>query len=411
MTDQAALTTTAARTTVIARPAGAGVTASASGLDYVAMGSSFASGPGIPPLQTSPGASACGRSANNYASLVSRDLGANLSDATCGGATTANVLTTSQNGQPPQISAVTADTRIVTVTIGGNDVNYLGSIGTYSCQTSGGSNCGSVDRNAIDQTFGELAGRIENVVNAVHGAAPQARVYLVDYFTILPDSGVCSGVPLTDDQASYERGIASRLAAVTVTAANATGATLVDLAGASHGHDACAATPWVEKYTVAAGRTSYHPNEAGMRAAASLVESALASTGVTTSGAITSGIPGKCVDIANSGTANGTVVQLYTCNGTAAQKWTVAPGAGGAIRALGGCLDVAGAATANGALVELWSCNGGANQRWVARPDGSLLNPQSGRCLDDPGFSTADWTRLQIWDCNGGANQAWALPG
>ncbi|MET9218632.1 RICIN domain-containing protein [Streptomyces sp. NPDC003300] len=124
--------------------------------------------------------------------------------------------------------------------------------------------------------------------------------------------------------------------------------------------------------------------------------------GVTTAGAITSGIPGKCVDIANSGTANGTAVQLYTCNGTAAQKRTVTPGAGGAVRALGGCLDIAGAATANGALVELWSCNGGANQRWVARSDGPLLNPRSGRCLDDPGFSTADWTQLQIWDCNGG---------
>ncbi|MFF6955652.1 ricin-type beta-trefoil lectin domain protein [Streptomyces sp. NPDC008317] len=87
--------------------------------------------------------------------------------------------------------------------------------------------------------------------------------------------------------------------------------------------------------------------------------------GVTTAGAITSGIPGKCVDIANSGTANGTAVQLYTCNGTAAQKWTVTPGAGGAVRALGGCLDITGAATANGALVELWDCDGGANQAWT----------------------------------------------
>ncbi|MFK3736026.1 RICIN domain-containing protein, partial [Streptomyces sp. NPDC088090] len=63
---------------------------------------------------------------------------------------------------------------------------------------------------------------------------------------------------------------------------------------------------------------------------------------VTTAGAITSGIPGKCVDIANSGTANGTAVQLFTRNGTAAQKWTVTPGAGGAVRALGGCLDITG---------------------------------------------------------------------
>jgi lysophospholipase L1-like esterase len=383
----------------------------ASGLDYVGMGSSFAAGPGIPPQQTGDGAASCARSQNNYASVVARDIGANLTDASCSGAVTANILTTSQNGLPPQIAAVGSGTRIVTVTIGGNDVNYLGSIDSYSCQTGGGSNCGSVDRTSIDQTFTQLTGRLENVVNAVHSASPQAKVYFVTYFTLLPDSGVCSGVPLTDDQASYERSIASRLAADTATAASATGATLVDLAGASHGHDACSSAPWVEKYAAPSGRSPYHPNEAGMNAAASLVEQALAQTGVTASGPITSGIPGKCVDVAGAATASGTPVQLYTCNGTDAQKWTLVPGAGGAIRALGGCLDVSNSGTANATKVQLWSCNGTVAQRWVAGANGSLVNPNSGRCLDDPNSSTADRTQLQIWDCNGTAAQRWSLPG
>lgn len=402
-------TTTAwAQATVQVRAEPRAATVAASGLDYVAMGSSFAAGPGIPPAQSGSGATACARSAGNYASIMARDIGANLTDASCSGATTANVLTVSQSGQPPQVQSVTAATRVVTVTIGGNDVNYLGSIGAYSCQTSGGSNCGTVDRNAIDQTFPALAGRIEDIVNAIHSTAPQAHVYLVNYTTILPDSGVCTNVPLTTDQSAYERSIASRLADATATAATATGATLVDLATASHGHDACAATPWVETYRPAAGRSAYHPNEAGMRAAASLVESALGAAGQTRTAVLRSGIAGKCVDVQNSGTADGTHVELYGCDGTAAQRWTYAPGAGGTLRALGGCLDVSNSGTANGTKVQLWQCNGSGAQRWVTGPNSSLMNPQSGRCLDDPGSSTADRTQLQIFDCNGTAAQQWA---
>lgn len=384
--------------------------AAGAGLNYVAMGSSFAAGPGIPPVQTGSGAAVCARSQNNYASLVARDVGANLTDASCSGATTANVLTDSQSGQPPQVQAVTSATQVVTVTIGGNDVDYLGSLDTYSCLTSGGTNCGSVDQAAINQTFGVLAGRIENVVNAVHATAPQARVYLVNYFTILPDAGVCTGVPFTSDQLTFEHSITSRLATATSTAATATGATLVDLAAAGHGHDACAATPWVETYTPAAGRSQYHPNEAGMRGAATVVESALAAGGQTKSGPVHSGIPGKCVDIENSGTANGTHVQLYGCDSTDAQNWTFAPGAGGTFRALGGCMDVTSSGTANGTPVQLWECNGTGAQRWLPGPGGALVNPASGRCLDDPGGSTADWTQLQIYDCNGSPAQQWTLP-
>jgi len=383
----------------------AGATAAA-GSGYVGMGSSFAAGPGIPSAQTGSPAG-CARSTNNYASIVARDTGANLTDVSCSGATTANVLTDSQSGQPPQVEAVTSGTQLVTVTIGGNDVNYLGSLGTFSCQTSGGTQCGTVDRDAIDRNFAVLAGRLENVVNAVHTRAPAAKVFLVNYFTILPDSGACDGVPLNEDQLAFERSVASRLAAATKEAASAAGATVVDLAAASHGHDGCSAEPWVEKYTTAAGRSSYHPKEAGMAAAAKLVESAFAAAGVTKTGPVRSGITGKCLDVANSGTANGTAVQLYGCNGTAAQNWTVVPGAGGTLRALGGCLDVSNSGTANGTLVQLWQCNGSGAQRWQAGANGSLVNPQSGRCLDDPAAATADRTRLQIYDCNGTVAQKW----
>ena len=119
------------------------------------------------------------------------------------------------------------------------------------------------------------------------------------------------------------------------------------------------------------------------------------------------GYGGKCVDVAGAGTANGTAVQLYDCNGTAAQSWTV--GSDQTLRALGKCMDVTSGGTANGTKVQLWDCNGTGAQKWQAS-GGSLVNPQSGRCLDATGPSSANGTRLQIWDCTGGANQQWTLP-
>ncbi|MFC5905718.1 ricin-type beta-trefoil lectin domain protein [Streptacidiphilus monticola] len=131
------------------------------------------------------------------------------------------------------------------------------------------------------------------------------------------------------------------------------------------------------------------------------------SPGANRTGQIT-GYGGKCVDVAGANSANGTAVQLYDCNGTGAQQWTVA--ADGSLQALGKCMDVTSAGTANGTQIQLYDCNGTAAQKWQARSDGSLLNPNSGRCLDATGPSSANGTRLQIWDCTGGANQKWTLP-
>ncbi len=121
------------------------------------------------------------------------------------------------------------------------------------------------------------------------------------------------------------------------------------------------------------------------------------------------GYGGKCVDVAGADDTDGTAVQLYGCNGTDAQSWTV--GADGTLRALGKCMDVTSAGTSNGTEVQLWDCNGTGAQVWRAGANGSLVNPASGRCLDATGPSSADGTRLQIWDCTGGANQSWQLPG
>ncbi|WP_344466452.1 lectin [Kitasatospora kazusensis] len=120
------------------------------------------------------------------------------------------------------------------------------------------------------------------------------------------------------------------------------------------------------------------------------------------------GLAGKCVDVDHSQAANGTKVQLWTCNGTGAQQWTTA--SDGSLQAFGHCLDVSGSGNAAGTEVQLWTCNGTGAQQWWPRSDGSLLNPPSGRCLDLPNSDTTDGSRLQIWDCNGTGAQRWTVP-
>ena len=129
-------------------------------------------------------------------------------------------------------------------------------------------------------------------------------------------------------------------------------------------------------------------------------------TGGTHTGAIV-GYGSKCVDVAGASSANGAAVQLYTCNGTNAQQWTV--GTDGTLKALGKCMDVTSAGTANGTKVQLYTCNGTAAQKWT-RTGNTLVNSGSGKCLDATGPSSADGTRLQIWTCSGGSNQNWTLP-
>src|SRR5262245_7284176 len=91
----------------------------AAGGTYVALGSSIASGFGISEQSTD-----CGRSNRNYPNLVAARLDLTLTDVTCGAATIPNVVDAAQGTHPPQIEALTADTDLVTVTVGGNDIAY-----------------------------------------------------------------------------------------------------------------------------------------------------------------------------------------------------------------------------------------------------------------------------------------------
>ncbi|WP_034262119.1 glycoside hydrolase family 19 protein [Actinospica robiniae] len=124
-------------------------------------------------------------------------------------------------------------------------------------------------------------------------------------------------------------------------------------------------------------------------------------------GAIT-GYQGLCLDDRSASTALFNPIQVYTCNGTNAQQWTVQ--SNGTLQVLGMCLDVSGAGTANGTLVDLYTCNNTVAQVWQPGGNGVLINPNSGKCLDDTGWGGSG-TQVQIWACSGGANQSWTVPG
>ena len=119
------------------------------------------------------------------------------------------------------------------------------------------------------------------------------------------------------------------------------------------------------------------------------------------------GYEGLCLDVRSASNADGTPVQVYTCNGTNAQQWTVE--SNGTVQALGKCLDVVGAGTANGTLVDLYTCNGTGAQSWVSESNGELVNTNSGACLDDTGYGGSG-TQVQIWACGDTSNQQWKLP-
>jgi Ricin-type beta-trefoil lectin domain len=126
-------------------------------------------------------------------------------------------------------------------------------------------------------------------------------------------------------------------------------------------------------------------------------------------GPIVSGVSSSlCVDDQASSTTNLNPIQIWGCNGSDAQQWTIA--AGNTLQVMGKCLDVNSAGTTNGTLVELYDCNGTGAQVWQPQSNGALFNPNSGKCLDDPNSSTAEGTQLQIWDCNNTNAQTWTLP-
>ncbi|ATO64578.2 SGNH/GDSL hydrolase family protein [Mycobacterium avium] len=252
---------------------------------YVALGSSMAAGPGIRP-RAAGAPRWSGRSARNYAHLVAARCGYDLVDVTFSGATTAHVLTERQHGAAPQIAALDGSESLVTVTIGGNDVGYIPLLTVAALPRPlrrlpllGDRIAELLDAEARNRALEAVFESLCAVGTAVRQRCAEARIFFVDYLTMLPPAGV-PATPLSAADADLGRHVATTLERMTADAAAATGCDLIRAAAASREHHAWSADPWTTlpaRYGLPLpGRPApLHPNAAGMRAVAELIAARL----------------------------------------------------------------------------------------------------------------------------------------
>lgn len=272
---------------VLVAPVAMGAPATA-GQAYVALGDSYTSSPLTGPLAGPP--PGCLRSTNNYPHLVAEATGAQLTDVSCSGARTRDLAAPQpvQGGQnPPQYDALGAGTQLVTVGIGGNDIGFSEIVQSCVSPTPFGTPCrdrytqGSHDE--LEARIDVLGDRLEGVLDEVHRRAPDARVLLVGYPSVLPAEGpgCYPVVPYTAGDVEYLRGVLTHLNEAIADAADDRDATYVDTATPTVGHDVCTppGTRWIEGLVPTAPAYPVHPNALG---AAALSRAVLATLGVPT---------------------------------------------------------------------------------------------------------------------------------
>ena len=241
---------------------------------YVSMGSSFAAGPGVTvSADTPPGR--CARSKDNYAQQLARRLDLRLVDVACSGATTAHILG-AWDELPPQIDAVTPDTRLVTVTIGGNDVSFVRNLIAFACAAgpqppvgAPGGKCPTVNVPS-DTDWNALQSGLNRIAQEVRRRAPRARLVFVQYVQIVPVGPVCRAVPIDNAGLTQVRAIQQRLAAITAATARQWRADVVDPVEQGTTHDPCAIAPWATGFPTPQRPpfVPFHPNHEGMTAIA-----------------------------------------------------------------------------------------------------------------------------------------------
>jgi len=258
--------------------------APASAQEYVALGDSYAAGPLIP-LQIPP--FGCLKSNNNYAHLAARELGLTLTDPSCSGAETEDM----ENPQgvdpdgpnPPQFNSLSDTTNIVTVQIGGNDIGFSSIAEDCTSTSPEGTPCQDTyvvnGRDEVSERIQATAPLVAAVLQAIHARSPGARVLVVNYAAILPDSGpgCWPQMPITEGDVPYVRAKQKELNAMLAQQAAANGAELIDWYTASIGRDACQppVIRWVEPVVPVNAAAPIHPNLGGMMGASALLTAAL----------------------------------------------------------------------------------------------------------------------------------------
>ncbi|GAA5141046.1 SGNH/GDSL hydrolase family protein [Nocardioides marinquilinus] len=229
--------------------------------EYVALGDSYAAAPGVPPSDPVGG---CFRSGGNYASLLATDLDLQLSDQTCSGATTGDVI-------ERQVPAIGPGTRLVTLGVGGNDADLFVQLVT-SCVGAAVA-CSEVAGERVAEVLPTIERNVGDVLDAVQQAAPDAQVVVVGYPDLLPERGECPDrIPLAAQDFAFVDGVVRDLSGALRRQAERRDLDFVDVYAASQGHDICADDPWVNGVqTSPEGVIPLHPLPAEQRAVADLI--------------------------------------------------------------------------------------------------------------------------------------------
>lgn len=245
--------------------------ASDEAIQYVALGDSSASGPGIPNQIDQ----LCARSDRNWPHVLAGSLGATLTDVTCSSATTADLAGRQYGIVDPQFAKLHEDVDLVTLAIAANDIALAEAF--ITCGTPNGQTCqerftvGGVDQFAtrIEATAPKVAAALDTI----HRESPQAEVFVVGYLTYWRQGGCYPTDPYTAVDADYIQSTFDRLMEMLAREAAQHNASYVDIRTPSAAHDVCAAPAqrWLEGAFPPPPAVSYHPNAAGMANAASII--------------------------------------------------------------------------------------------------------------------------------------------
>jgi lysophospholipase L1-like esterase len=253
-----------------------------SGARYVNMGSSFAAGAGTGPApEGSP--PRCYRSSANYAHLLAARLGLALDDVSCSGATSAHIINP-WNELSAQIDAVTTETRLVTITVGGNDLAFAGNLTAASCEQGESIRVASMvvpcpaPFPVSDDAYVSLERNMREIARQIAVRAPQARTVFIQYVTLVPRTQ-CAQSRFTETEAEQMRLVAARLAEITARAAQESGAEVLRIDAMSRDHTPCDSDPWSvglpANYEQSMG-APWHPNRRGMEVIADRLQHLLA---------------------------------------------------------------------------------------------------------------------------------------
>jgi hypothetical protein len=248
---------------------------------YVSLGDSYTAGPLIPLQETDP--LGCLRSDHNYPHLVAAALGVStFRDPSCSGAETGDMTSpqgVSPGPNPPQFDSLDANTQLVTLGIGGNDIGFTEIIENCSSPTPTGHPCQDHyvvnGHDELAQRIADTAPKVAAVLQGIHRRSPKASVFVVAYLAILPETGpgCWPQLPIAPDDVPYLRGVENELNGMLAQQAAANRAGFVDSYTASIGHDACQlpGTRWVEPVVPTTPAAPVHPNLFGMQGYAAAV--------------------------------------------------------------------------------------------------------------------------------------------